>query len=194
MGGLWTLLRFAVDKKNTLFEPQDFHFEFLKETLLPLIKKNIQLQLEAGSEIVMIFDSGLADLNSDLFKNIYISLIDDLANSFPNKLGYYCKGKNQKEVKLISDLPFAGIGIDHHLDIIDFLSSSKKGFIQGNFDESKMLMNKDDLIKEINIFSDKIQKNGSIKGWVCGLGHGINKETPEKNVHLFIDIIRKRFT
>ena len=69
--------------KKIIFEPQDFHFEFLEKTLLPLIKKNIQLQLDAGVEIVMIFDSGLADLNSDLFKNKYIPLIRDLANSFP---------------------------------------------------------------------------------------------------------------
>ena len=46
---------------------------------------------------------------------------------------------------------------------------------------------------EINSYCDEIQNYGSIKGWVCGLGHGINKATPEKNVHLFIDIIRKRF-
>ena len=46
VGGLWTLLRFAVDKKNKSFEPQDFHFEYLETTILPLIKKNIQLQLE----------------------------------------------------------------------------------------------------------------------------------------------------
>mgnify|MGYP000664490049 CR=1 FL=1 len=39
--------------------------------------------------------------------------------------------------------------------------------------------------KEINIYCDKIENFGSIKGWVCGLGHGINKSTPEKNVHLF---------
>ena len=31
-------------------------------------------------------------------------------------------------------------------------------------------------------------------GWVCGLGHGINKETSEKNVHLFIENIRKEFS
>ena len=31
-------------------------------------------------------------------------------------------------------------------------------------------------------------------GWVCGLGHGINKDTPEKNVHLFIENIRKEFS
>ena len=193
VGGLWTLLRFAVDKKNNFFTPQDFHFEFLEDTLLPLIKKNIQLQLEAGSEIVMIFDSGLSDLDSDLFKKKYINLIKDLANSFPNKLGYYCRGKKQDEIKLISNFPFAGLGIDHHLDIVDFLSNTKNGFIQGNFAESKMLMSENDLLKEINLFCDKIQNYGSIRGWVCGLGHGINKETPEKNVHLFIDIIRKRF-
>ena len=193
VGGLWTLLRFAVDKKNKLFEIQEFHFEFIEKTLLPLIKKNIELQLDSGVEIVMIFDSGLADLQSDLFKNKYFFFLQDLANSFPYKIGYYCKGRSQDEVKLISDLSFAGLGIDHNLDIVDSLSNSNHGFIQGNFDESKMLMNENDLSKELNLYCDKIQNYGSIKGWVCGLGHGINKLTPEKNVHLFIDIIRKRF-
>ena len=193
VGGLWTLLRFAVDKKNKLFEPQSFHFTFLENTLLPLIKKNIQLQLDAGAEIVMIFDSGLSNLNSNLFKNRYIPLIKILVNSFPQKVGYYCKGKSQDEVKLISNFNFAGVGIEHNLDIVEFLSNAKHGFIQGNFDESKMLMNENDLTKELNLYCDKIQKYGSIKGWVCGLGHGINKLTSERNVHLFIDIIRKRF-
>ena len=114
-------------------------------------------------------------------------------SSFPGKVGYYCKGKKLEDVKLISNLSFAGLGIDNNFDILNFLSNSKNGFIQGNFDESKMLMPASELSKEINIYCDKIQNYGSIKGWVCGLGHGINKLTPEKNVHLFIDIIRKRF-
>ena len=193
VGGLWTLLRFAVDKKNKLFEPQDFHFEYLETTILPLIKKNIQLQLESGVEIVMIFDSGLGDLNSDFFKSKYIPLIKNIANSFPQKVGYYFKGKTYEEVKLISNFNFIGLGIDSDLDLTNVLSNCNNGFIQGNFDESKMLMNEKDLSKEINLYCDKIEDYGSIKGWVCGLGHGINKLTPEKNVHLFIDIIRKRF-
>ena len=193
VGGLWTLLRFAVGKKNKFFRPKDFHFEFMEKTLLPLIKRNIKLQLDAGVEIVMIFDSGLADLHSNIFKKIYLSFIEDIANSFPNKVGYYCKGRSQEEVKLISRFNFVGLGIDHKLDLVDFLSKNNNGFIQGNFDETKLLMNQNDLSKEINLYCDSIQKYGSIKGWVCGLGHGINKLTPEKNVHLFIDIIRKRF-
>ena len=31
-------------------------------------------------------------------------------------------------------------------------------------------------------------------GWVCGLGHGILKDTPEENVHYFIETIRKIFS
>jgi len=30
-------------------------------------------------------------------------------------------------------------------------------------------------------------------GWVCGLGHGILKTTPEENVSYFIETIRKTF-
>ena len=193
VGGLWTLLRFAVDKKNKSFEPQDFHFEYLETTILPLIKKNIKLQLDSGVEIVMIFDSGLGDLNSYFFKRKYIPLIENIANSFPQKVGYYSRGKSHEEVNLISNFSFAGLGIDSNLDLKNFLSNYENGFIQGNFDESKMLMNETDLSKEINLYCDEIENLGSIKGWVCGLGHGVSKFTPEKNIHLFIDIIRNRF-
>ena len=30
-------------------------------------------------------------------------------------------------------------------------------------------------------------------GWVCGLGHGILKTTPEENVSYFIETIRNTF-
>ena len=111
----------------------------------------------------------------------------------PSKIVFSGVGKTEEELKLVSDFNFAGLGIDHNMNISEFLSNNHKGFIQGNFDESKMLMNETDLSVEINSYCDEIEKIGSIKGWVCGLGHGINKATPEKNVHLFIDIIRKRF-
>ncbi len=193
VGGLWTLLRFAVDKKKQNFLVEDFHFNFLEKTLFPLIKKNIQLQLDAGAEIVMVFDSGLKDLNISLFKDKYIFYIKELSEAFPNKIGYYCRGKNIEELQLLSSFSLAGLGIDNNIDITSCLSSYKNGFIQGNFDEKKMLLDENSLIKAINDYCDYIESNGITTGWVCGLGHGIDKNTPEKNVHLFIDIIRKRF-
>ena len=41
---------------------------------------------------------------------------------------------------------------------------------------------------------DKMKEIINRDGWICGLGHGINKKTPEKNVHIFIENIRKNFS
>lgn len=30
-------------------------------------------------------------------------------------------------------------------------------------------------------------------GWICGLGHGVLQQTPEKNVHLFLRLHREYF-
>ena len=43
-------------------------------------------------------------------------------------------------------------------------------------------------INSISNFTDQ-QKSG----WICGLGHGILKETPEENVKTFIKMIREAF-
>ena len=58
-----------------------------------------------------------------------------------------------------------------------------------------MLFNRDDLKKELDIFCKQLLKLTSKerRGWICGLGHGINKNTNEENVHLFIKTIRERF-
>ena len=69
----------------------------------------------------------------------------------------------------------------------------KHGFIQGNFDEKKLLLDTQHLKEELDKFSDNCNGFENLNGWVCGLGHGINKNTPEKNVHLFIETIRKKF-
>jgi len=194
VGGLFTLLRFAIDKKKPLKKIEKFHFVFLINILLPLIKRNIQLQLEAGAEIVMMFDSGLTDLDEAIFLSKYIFLIEDIAKTFPGKVGYYSKGKNFDNIYPLFDYPFAGIGIDHTINIEKSFSSYKKGFIQGNFDENKLLLDIDQFSTELEKYCDQIKSISDLNGWVCGLGHGINKNTSEKNVHLFIDIIRKRFS
>ena len=92
-------------------------------------------------------------------------------------------------------LNFAGIGCDSSMDLSSLLIKNTNGFIQGNFDEEKMLLNKNELKNEILKFCDSLLKLDvkQRSGWVCSLGHGINKDTPEENVHLFIRTIRENF-
>ena len=91
------------------------------------------------------------------------------------------------------NLPLAGIGYDHNILLSDVFLKSNMGFVQGNFDENLMLFNETDFLLELKSFIHQIKEIDNINGWVCGLGHGVNKHTPEKNVHLFIENIRKEF-
>ena len=88
----------------------------------------------------------------------------------------------------ILELGFAGIGIDSTVDLNKTLQKVETGFVQGNFDEKLLLQPSETILRyEIKKWLDTIQDT---KGWVCGLGHGILKETSPQNVKLFIDTVR----
>ena len=193
VGGLWTILRFATGQNKEKKNFQNFYIDFMETTLLEVIKKNIRLQLDAGAEVVMMFDSGISSLENDFYRGKYRLLLKNISNSFPNKVGYYAKGKNYNEISYLLDLPFAGLGVDSNVGLQDIFLNSKFGFIQGNFNENHLLLDTKELENELNIYSNSMKNMANLNGWVCGLGHGINKATPEKNVHLFIETIRKKF-
>ena len=194
VGGLWTILRFATGQNKEKKNFQNFYIDFMETTLLEVIKQNIKLQLDAGAEVVMMFDSGISSLDNDFFRGKYQLLLKNISNSFPNKVGYYARGKNYSEISYLLDLPFAGIGVDKGVDLQNIFLNSKFGFIQGNFNENYLLLDSKELENKLHIFSENMKNIGDLNGWVCGLGHGINKVTPEKNVHLFIETIRKKFS
>ena len=194
VGGLWTILRFAIGQNKEKKNFQNFYIDFMETTLLEVIKKNIKLQLDAGAEVVMMFDSGISSLDNDFFRGKYKLLLKNISNSFPNKVGYYARGKNYSEISYLSDLPFAGLGVDSGVELKHIFLNSKLGFVQGNFNENYLLLDSKELENKLHIFSENMKNIGNLNGWVCGLGHGINKTTPEKNVHLFIETIRKKFS
>ena len=77
--------------------------------------------------------------------------------------------------------------------MIGFVRVNKvdQGFIQGNFDETLMLLDSESILKhEIKKWLDTIEDP---TGWVCGLGHGILKDTPTRNVRIFIETVRNHF-
>ncbi len=194
VGGPWTLSKYAFGNKDSDLIDTKINLEFISKILLPLLKKNIQLQLDAGVEFVMVFDSSLLDLDKINFNEIYSKFLEEIAISFPNKVGYYSRGKSLPDLNSIISFPFAGFGYDHTIDLKSVFENQKHGFIQGNFNEQLMLSEKNTFLSNLKDFIEKMKSIENLNGWICGLGHGINKNTPEKNVHLFIENIRKEFS
>lgn len=198
IGGPWTLLSFAsaenkLEKVNSL---KDYQWKVLDEFIIPLLQENISLQLNAGAELIMIFDSCAHQLEQEDL-SIYLSkILEKLAKPFPKKIGYYAKdGISYEEIfshNDSSDIPFAGIGVDSNVSILDILSKREVGFIQGNFNEKIISQNYKEFDRALSIFLEEIASLSleERKGWICGLGHGVIKTTPQENVKHFVKKVR----
>jgi uroporphyrinogen decarboxylase len=123
-------------------------------------------------------------------------VLTQLANKFPNKVGYYSRETQSSFFNSdFLNLPFAGLGFDHRWNLNDCFGLKKTGFVQGNFDQSLLFQEGDDFKRSLNLYTENLKKTSMDQkaGWVSGLGHGVLPKTPEKNVHMFIQTIREVF-
>ena len=201
VGGPWTLIAYAcnISKDSRNINLNNFQIGLLDNVILPLLKENIKLQLKAGAEIVMIFDSTAHQLaEEDL--NFYLGkTFDALTKEFPNKVGYYAKdGINYEtiiEKQNNPEISLAGMGVDSNIDLRDYFTKTSSGFVQGNFSEHFLTLPHEDFLPELDVFINQMLELDPEEraGWVCGLGHGVLKTTPQENVKEFVRKIRECF-
>jgi uroporphyrinogen decarboxylase len=186
VGGPWSVLNYALgDNKVSV----DFKTMYLTEVIMPLMARSIRAQKAAGAEAVMVLDSGLHNMSKPYFENTYLPIIEQL--SIIGGVGYYGRGIPNGSLPKIKKMEFAGIGIDSTEDLPKALKTYTNGFVQGNFNEKHMLLEPKLFRYELDKWLEELE-DVDTTGWVCGLGHGIIKETNERNVAEFIDKIRTR--
>ena len=142
VGAPWTLFTYAVEGSHSgnMIESKS-NLELVGpifERLIPLLKLNIEMQLNAGAELVMVFDTSSGGLSPKLFEKIIMPALENLTSAFPGKLGYYSKGVGEAQYSLVRTLPFAGLGYDHRFELAEVLKSVDDSFVQGNFDQSML--------------------------------------------------------
>ncbi len=203
VGGFWTLFGYAVEgrhKGNMLETKKSLHLfdEFVQIHMLPFLKRNIQLQLDNGAEVVMVFDTAVGEVSAEFFKNRISPYLLTLVKKFPGKLGYYAKGGNLDYYSLeFLDQSWAGMGWDHRWDLLNILKNKKySGFVQGNFDQALLHQSLPDFRVSLAQYLDQFKglSPQDRKGWVAGLGHGVLPLTPEDNVKYYVDTVRSCFS
>lgn len=202
VGGPFTLMTYASIGKHDgnlsfIKTNQNFVDEFYT-ILLPLLKKNIELQLQGGAEVVMMFDTAAGMLDPNNFRRYVAEPIAELTKTFPNQIGYYAKNSTEEHIRQIHKIPdLVGFGVDHRFSIPNVLHEfGGKGFIQGNFDQELLFADPVTLkhkIKEYLLPIKDMDPNDRV-GWVAGLGHGVLQFTPEASIHSLIEETRKVFT
>ena len=196
VGGPWTLFAYAVEGSHagslTASKKLLSLFPRFCEVIVPLMTRNIEMQLNNGAQLVMIFDTAAGELTPSIFQTEVLPQLELMTQSESMRIGYYSKGTQPAHLRhpLFTEGRLGGVGVDYRWDMSEALGMFPHGFVQGNFDPALLHGEPVELKNRLTRYLGGLMRHDRA-GWVCGLGHGVLPGTPEENVRIFVDTVRE---
>ena len=192
VGAPWTILVYMINKSSPKkgLSSEFFKDDFLINRLLGIIEKFLKLhiknQIEAGAQVIQIFDSWAGLLEDKIPEYIYIPTLNIV--EYIKELGVpvICFPRGIRDYKNFCEIvkPDA-VNIDYNVDPKKIVNEIKIP-IQGGLDPKILLADqktlKIEVEKYLGIFKDH--------PYIFNLGHGILPETKIEMVEELIKIVR----
>ena len=201
-GAPWTLAAYMVEgagvkdfrhAKELIFSsPKDAHV--LLEKLARTVSSYLTAQVEAGAQLVQIFDTWGGLLGPDEFEEFSLRYLRQVVSTL--KVGgapviVFCKDCGQSLEK-IADLGAAVVGLDWKTDIGKARTMvGSYAALQGNLDPVILLSTPGRIESGVRSILEKFGKG---EGHIFNLGHGILPETPVENARYFVETVKKLST
>lgn len=200
-GAPWTVATYMIAGQGT---PDQAPAHALKDTnkevfegLLDIITEGtidyLSKQIEAGAEVVKLFDSWAGSLKGDDFLNYAVKpaarIVAALKAHHPNTpIIAFPRGAGEKYVGLHEAIGADCIALDDGVTAQWAAANVQTGgCVQGNLKSSHMVTGGDALVSETRAIVDAF-KNGP---HIFNLGHGITPDADPENVQLMIDTVRE---
>ncbi len=198
-GGAWTIACYMVEGKLTkdfskikkIYYSNKEYIIYLLDILVDRIADHLIKQIEAGADLIQIFDSwaGMvpAEDYDDLIINPNQKIIEKVKALYP-EIKIICfprmSGINYK--RFCEQVNCDAVGVDQFIPISWVSENSDKKIIQGNLDPL-ILLGDEELIKNRvdNIFSKMKGKN-----FIFNLGHGVVPNTDPEKVRFLINYVK----
>jgi uroporphyrinogen decarboxylase len=152
----------------------------------------LQMQIDAGAEVVKLFDSWAGSLQGQDFDDYSLKPLQQITSalkaSHPNTpVIAFPRGAGKRYQEAHSAIGAAGIAVDDGVDA-EWVAQNVQpsGCVQGNLKSSHMVTGGDALVSETRRIVDAL-KNGP---HIFNLGHGITPDADPENVQLMIDTVR----
>ena len=198
VGAPWTILLYMVNKKSP---KKNFSFRKINKDpiiinkLLNKIEEitclHIDKQIEAGANIIQIFDSWAGLLpNKELLKYCYTPTLKIVNHIKTKKIPVICfpKGIGKNYIDFCSIVNPDCVNIDYNIDP-KWIKKKLNGMpIQGGLDPKILLRSKEIIKKKTQYYLD-IFKNYP---YIFNLGHGILPNTKPEIIKYIIKIVKKR--
>ncbi len=196
IGAPWTLLVYMLNIKKNKNEIDLNKLNKNKTNINKILKKlikflclHIQNQIDAGADVVQIFDSWAGLIPSNNIKDYcFIPNAEIVKFCKKKKIPNICfpKGIKEKYENFNQIVKPDGINIDYEVDPLWAKNKLKKVVIQGGLDPNKLLKTEKEMLegatKYIQAFKDI--------PYVFNLGHGLLPETDPDKVKKLIEFYR----
>lgn len=199
-GGPFTVATYFIDStsKESFFYTKQWIAKdpksFLK--LLAILTKAsivyLRAQIEAGAEIIQVFDSWANILSEVQFQQFCLPFLRQIVESlrpFPTIL--FCRDSSKRYAQLAELSPTA-ISLDWHLPMERLRKEIPSSIaLQGNLAPESLKKPTHEIKREVSALM------GSMKGstgFIANLGHGVLPDIPFENVKLFVDMVKATTT
>jgi uroporphyrinogen decarboxylase len=199
-GAAWTLATYMIEGKSS----KDFAttklwsyknekiFKHLINILTDMIIAHLSAQIEAGCNVVQLFDSWAAFLSDDQFEKWVIlphkKIRDSLKQKHPeiSFIGFP-RGAGSHLLKYVLHVKPDGVGCDTGVSIEYMQEIQKYCCVQGRLDPFLLATNLEKTIEQTNF----LLKNLAGKSYIFNLGHGILPQTPIEHVYKVVETVRQ---
>lgn len=157
------------------------------EKLAVAMNRYLAAQIAAGAQVVQLFDSWAGVFGRDFF-NSHVAPSARLAlHGLDSPTIYFAPGAGHT-LDLQNSIGATGYGVDWRLSIDDAWERlGGEVRIQGNIDPAVLLTDEESIRKAV---ADLFARTNGRPGHIVNLGHGIDRNTPVKNVASFVSAVR----
>ena len=200
-GAPWTLLLYMVNKqspKNNFDKKKIFGDKYLlKHLMLKLedfICLHVDKQIEAGSNVIQLFDSWAGLLSKeelpDYCYNPTLKIVSYIKKKGIPVICFPRGIKKEDYVDFCSIIKPSAINIDYEIDPGWIKNRVNNLPIQGGLDPKVLLTNKENVKKKVNYYLNVF----SGYPYIFNLGHGVLPETNPSIIEFVVQTIREKNT
>jgi len=196
-GSPWTLAVYMIEgessksfvnAKTFMYKEPDL-FKKLLELLTQAVTRSLKMQIDAGADLVQLFDSWAGLLNPQQFLDISLAsmreVIKNLNSTVPVIL--FAKGAGHS-MDILADSGADCLGIDWGSSLSESRNIvNNRVTLQGNLDPV-VLLSDPEMVREET--KKVLWSYGEGNGHIFNLGHGILPETPVENVKTMIETVK----
>ena len=202
-GSPWTISTYMIEgggsknfenvKNLSISNPQ--FFQKLINILIEAISIYSIRQIEAGAEVIKLFDSWAGVLSESEFKKWVINpnkeIINNIKKTHPKTpIILFARGSGALYENLALEIEGVSLAIDQMLPkkwAKEILQQKLNKIIQGNLDNVLLASGSEEEIEKETI---EILNHFSSKSFVFNLGHGVLPHTPIKNIEKVMEVLR----